>query len=53
VEFEFDDAKSQANLLKHGIDFIEAQEMWARRSPDRDPGTHARRDAVARHRNDR
>ena len=28
MEFEFDDAKSRANLLKHGIDFIEAQEMW-------------------------
>ena len=28
MEFEFDDAKSQANLLKHGIDFVEAQEMW-------------------------
>ena len=26
--FEFDDAKSQANLIKHGIDFVEAQELW-------------------------
>ncbi len=26
--FEFDEGKSQANLEKHGIDFIEAQELW-------------------------
>jgi len=26
--FEFDDAKSLANKAKHGIDFIEAQELW-------------------------
>ncbi|WP_339753162.1 BrnT family toxin [uncultured Marinobacter sp.] len=27
-EFEFDEAKSQANLNKHGIDFVAAQELW-------------------------
>ncbi|MFM9035358.1 MAG: BrnT family toxin, partial [Mycobacterium sp.] len=27
-EFEFDPAKSEANLLKHGIDFSEAQTLW-------------------------
>ena len=27
-EFEFDEAKSQTNLDKHGIDFITAQELW-------------------------
>ena len=27
-EFEFDEAKSQANLGKHGIDFVAAQELW-------------------------
>lgn len=27
-EFEFDEAKSQANLDKHGMDFIVAQELW-------------------------
>ncbi|QFS87422.1 MULTISPECIES: BrnT family toxin [unclassified Marinobacter] len=27
-EFEFDDAKSQANLDKHGIDFVAAQRLW-------------------------
>ncbi|MDC0663675.1 BrnT family toxin [Marinobacter sp. SS21] len=27
-EFEFDEAKSQANLEKHGIDFVAAQELW-------------------------
>jgi uncharacterized DUF497 family protein len=26
--FEFDSEKSAANKGKHGIDFIEAQEMW-------------------------
>jgi uncharacterized protein len=28
VEFEFDEAKSQANKRKHGIDFVEAQALW-------------------------
>lgn len=28
VEFEFDEAKSRANKSKHGIDFVEAQELW-------------------------
>ncbi len=27
-EFEFDEAKSQANLEKHGIDFRAAQKLW-------------------------
>ena len=27
-KFEFDPAKSTANKLKHGIDFIEAQALW-------------------------
>jgi len=27
-EFEFDEAKSQANLDKHGIDFVAAQGLW-------------------------
>jgi len=26
--FEFDDAKSLANKAKHGIDFLEAQDLW-------------------------
>lgn len=26
--FEFDDAKSRSNKVKHGIDFVEAQELW-------------------------
>ncbi len=33
VEFEFDDTKSQSNLAKHGINFLDAQELWA--DPDR------------------
>ncbi len=28
INFEFDEAKSQANLLKHGINFIDAQDLW-------------------------
>ena len=28
MEFEFDQAKSEANCLKHGIDFVQAQELW-------------------------
>jgi uncharacterized DUF497 family protein len=28
ISFEFDEAKSQANLSKHGIDFIDAQLLW-------------------------
>jgi uncharacterized DUF497 family protein len=28
VEFEFDEAKSQKNREKHGIDFVEAQLLW-------------------------
>lgn len=27
-EFEFDEAKSRANAVKHGIDFHEAQALW-------------------------
>jgi uncharacterized protein len=27
-EFEFDPAKSEANLRKHGIDFLDAQTLW-------------------------
>jgi uncharacterized DUF497 family protein len=27
-KFEFDEAKSLANLAKHGIDFIDAQRLW-------------------------
>lgn len=33
MEFEFDDSKSQSNLAKHGINFLDAQELWA--DPDR------------------
>lgn len=28
ITFEFDEAKSQANLQKHGINFIDAQALW-------------------------
>jgi len=29
MRFEFDKRKSTANKKKHGIDFIEAQELWS------------------------
>ena len=29
MKFEFDPKKSDANKAKHGIDFIEAQELWS------------------------
>lgn len=29
MEFEFDPAKSASNKEKHGLDFVEAQELWA------------------------
>ncbi len=28
MNFEYDTAKSNANLLKHGIDFDQAQALW-------------------------
>ena len=28
MEFEFDPKKSMANQEKHGIDFVEAQQLW-------------------------
>jgi uncharacterized DUF497 family protein len=28
MRFEFDAAKSKANLAKHGIDFAMAQDLW-------------------------
>ena len=28
IVFEYDDDKSQANLQKHGIDFVDAQMLW-------------------------
>jgi uncharacterized DUF497 family protein len=27
--FEFDDNKSESNLLKHGINFLDAQGLWS------------------------
>jgi len=29
MDFEFDPEKSRANKRKHGIDFVEAQSLWA------------------------
>ena len=33
MDFEFDPAKSIANLEKHGVDFVDAQALWS--DPDR------------------
>ena len=33
MDFEFDPAKSVANLRKHGIDFLDARALWT--DPDR------------------
>lgn len=33
MNFEFDPAKSESNLKKHGVDFIESQRLWD--DPDR------------------
>lgn len=29
MDFEFDSAKSDTNLKKHGIDFVTAQALWS------------------------
>ena len=29
VKFEFDKNESQSNLEKHGIDFVNAQQLWS------------------------
>ncbi|GHV90524.1 toxin [Spirochaetia bacterium] len=28
MQFEFDEAKSYANEIKHGINFVDAQRLW-------------------------
>ena len=28
MEFEFDPVKSASNYEKHGVDFVQAQELW-------------------------
>ena len=28
IDFQYDDDKSQTNLEKHGIDFLDAQALW-------------------------
>jgi uncharacterized DUF497 family protein len=33
MKFEFDPEKSEANVAKHGIDFVEGQALWE--DPDR------------------
>ena len=52
-EFEFDPAKSEANLLKHGMDFTEAQALWRGFAPHRGSGTDDGRASVDGDRSDR
>jgi len=28
MEFEYDPSKSKSNFLKHGINFVDAQQLW-------------------------
>lgn len=51
MEFEFDLRKSEANRSKHGIDFVEAQELWDDRfllDLALDYGGESRRAVIAR-----
>jgi uncharacterized DUF497 family protein len=52
VRFEFDPTKSASNKLKHGIDFIEAQSLWAVRAVvlKSDRGSEARYARIAMYR---
>ena len=52
MDFEFDADKSASNKLKHGIDFIEAQDLWVVRAVvvRSDRGDEARYARIARHR---
>jgi uncharacterized DUF497 family protein len=33
MEFEFDPVKSETNLKKHQINFVDAQQLWSKRGP--------------------
>jgi uncharacterized DUF497 family protein len=52
VFFEFDPDKSASNKLKHGIDFLEAQDLWIVQAVvlRSDRGGEARYARIARHR---
>jgi uncharacterized DUF497 family protein len=52
VDFEFDPDKSLNNKLKHGIDFIEAQDLWEVRAVvvRSDRGDEVRFARIAMHR---
>jgi uncharacterized protein len=51
VDCEFDPDKSASNKLKHGIDFMEAQDLWLVRAVvvRSDRGGEARYARIARH----
>ena len=52
MDFEFDPEKRASNKLKHGIDFIEAQDLWQVRAVvvQSDRGGEVRYARIARHR---
>lgn len=53
MEFEFNPAKSETNREKHGIDFVEAQQLWQDRDAMVFPVSHPVEDRfilLARHR---
>jgi len=48
MEFEWDEAKRQANILKHGIDFVDAGAIFDRRFVEtEDAGATTARDGTA------
>ena len=51
--FEFDRAKSETNRTKHGIDFAEAQRLWADSEHLEIPARSTGEPALGRHRADR
>jgi uncharacterized DUF497 family protein len=52
VDFEFDPDKSASNQLKHGIDFMEARDLWLVQAVvvRSDRGAEPRYARIARHR---
>ena len=52
MEFEFDPAKSASNQEKHGVDFVQAQQLWQDPMRIEVPARHHGRAAVAGHRAD-
>jgi uncharacterized DUF497 family protein len=53
MRFDYDENKSQTNLQKHGIDFVDAQNLWRDPKgivvPARTTGDEVRYALIARH----